>query len=172
MKVTLPRSVLLPSASTTALWLPRPGTRRGPCIGPCVHPHCTGMRHLATMPCSICGGALGWETPLYQFVSGSQELDKQVRLIHGLCMAMVRYPGQGLRRLTDSTLLSHFPDGSTRNAALMKGQVIVAKPTTHQPANRASEPSEVIVVKLKSGNSERSERTAGSLNEVRSLQAQ
>jgi hypothetical protein len=93
MKVTLPRSVLLPRASTTALWLQRPGTQRGPCIGPCVHPHCTGMRHLATMPCLICGGALGWETPLYQFGSGTHELGEQVRLIHGLCVAMARYPG-------------------------------------------------------------------------------
>jgi quercetin dioxygenase-like cupin family protein len=71
--------------------------------------------------------------------------------------------------VTDSKLLFHFPDGSTRNAELKTGQVVVAKPTTHQPENQTSEPSEVIVVELKSGNCERREKTAGSLNELLSL---
>jgi quercetin dioxygenase-like cupin family protein len=62
--------------------------------------------------------------------------------------------------LTNSTLLFHFPDGSTRNAALKKGQVIVAKPTKHQPENQTSEPTEVIVVELKSGSCESTKRDA------------
>jgi quercetin dioxygenase-like cupin family protein len=73
--------------------------------------------------------------------------------------------------VTDSSLLFHFPDGSTRNAELKTGQVVVAKPTTHQPENQTSESSEVIVVELKSGDCERSKKTAGSLNEVLSLPA-
>jgi quercetin dioxygenase-like cupin family protein len=71
--------------------------------------------------------------------------------------------------VTNSSLLFHFPDGSTRNAELKVGQVVVAKPTTHQPENQTSEPSQVIVVELKSGNCERSKKTAGSPNEVLSL---
>jgi quercetin dioxygenase-like cupin family protein len=72
--------------------------------------------------------------------------------------------------VTNASLLFHFPDGSTRNAELKIGQVVVAKPTTHQPENQTSEPSEVIVVELK-GDCERPEKTAGSLNEVLSLPA-
>ena len=68
--------------------------------------------------------------------------------------------------MTDSTLLFHFPDGSTRNAALKKGQVIVAKPTTHQPENQTSEASEVIVVELKSGSCESTKREARASLEV------
>ena len=73
--------------------------------------------------------------------------------------------------VTNSTLLFHFPDGSTRNADLKIGQVVVAKPTTHQPENQTSEPSQVIVVELKSGECERPEKNAGSQNEVLSLPA-
>ena len=62
--------------------------------------------------------------------------------------------------LSDTTLLFHFPDGSTRNAALKTGQVIVAKPTTHQPENQTSEAAEVIVVELKSGSCDSTKREA------------
>jgi len=93
MKVTLPRSVLLPGASSLALWLPRPGTKRGPCVATCIHAHCTGMRELAAIPCSICGRALSWETPIFQLGSDSNESTSQVRLIHGLCVATLRYRG-------------------------------------------------------------------------------
>jgi quercetin dioxygenase-like cupin family protein len=74
--------------------------------------------------------------------------------------------------VTNSKLLFHFLDGTTRNAELTAGQVVVAKPITHQPENQTSEPSEVIVVELKSGNCERSEKTVRSLNEVLSVPAQ
>jgi hypothetical protein len=93
MKVTLPRSVLLPAASSPALWLPRPGTKRGPCVQSCLHPHCMGMRELAVLPCSICGRALGWEALILQLGSGFDESTTQVRPIHGLCVATLRYPG-------------------------------------------------------------------------------
>ena len=51
--------------------------------------------------------------------------------------------------VSNSRLLFHFPDGSTRNAALTVGQIVIAKPVTHQVENQATEPSEVIVVELK-----------------------
>jgi len=63
------------------------------------------------------------------------------------------------KTLTDSRLLFHFPDGSTRNAPLNKGQVIMAKPTTHQPENQASEPSEV---KTRHARHDRSRPSCGS----------
>ncbi len=54
--------------------------------------------------------------------------------------------------LTDSELTFHFPDGSERQATLKRGQVVrVDRPTTHQPENRGSATSEVMVVELKSG---------------------
>jgi hypothetical protein len=71
--------------------------------------------------------------------------------------------------VTNSSLLFHFPDGSTRNAELKIGQVVIAKPVTHQVENQTTEASEVIVVELKSGDCERREKTAGSQNEVLSL---
>ncbi len=38
--------------------------------------------------------------------------------------------------VTNSSLLFHFPDGSTRNAELKIGQVVIAKPVTHQVENQ------------------------------------
>jgi quercetin dioxygenase-like cupin family protein len=102
--------------------------------------------------------------------------DNQVRVLRitfgpGETSIMHSHPCLIAIGVTNSSLLFHFPDGSARNAELRIGQVVVAKPTTHQPENQTSEPSEVIVVELKSGNCERSEKTAGLPNEVLSLPA-
>jgi quercetin dioxygenase-like cupin family protein len=51
--------------------------------------------------------------------------------------------------LSDSLLTFHLPDGSTRPAKLGLGQVIAAKPQTHNPANDTAEKAEVILVELK-----------------------
>jgi quercetin dioxygenase-like cupin family protein len=53
--------------------------------------------------------------------------------------------------LTDSTLIFHLPNGTTREASLRHGQAINAKPTVHQPQNRTSSQAEVILVEMKSG---------------------
>ena len=53
--------------------------------------------------------------------------------------------------LTDSTLIFHLPDATTREANLKKGQVINAKPTVHLPENKTGSQAEVILVEVKSG---------------------
>jgi quercetin dioxygenase-like cupin family protein len=54
--------------------------------------------------------------------------------------------------LGDSTLTFHMPDGSTRDAPMKRGQVVVVKaPFAHEPENRGNAASEVIVVELKTG---------------------
>ena len=92
--------------------------------------------------------------------------NKEVRVLRinfgpGETSVMHSHPRLIAIGVTDSRLVFHFPDGSTRNAELKIGQVVVAQPTTHQPENQTSEPSEVIVVELKSSDCERSEKTAG-----------
>ena len=93
MKLRLPRSVVLPRASSDAFWLPRPGIKRGPCLEPCSHAHCAGMREVAALVCSVCGCPLGWETPIYQTKPNFKDPPGQVRLMHGLCVATLRYRG-------------------------------------------------------------------------------
>ncbi len=53
--------------------------------------------------------------------------------------------------LNESRLIFHLPDGGTRPANLKHGQVVVAKPTTHNPENQTAVASEVILVELKDG---------------------
>jgi len=53
--------------------------------------------------------------------------------------------------INSSDLIFHLPDGSSRPAKLKRGQVVVAKPTTHNPENKTQTPSEVILVELKDG---------------------
>jgi len=53
--------------------------------------------------------------------------------------------------ISDSNLTFHLPDGSTKPAKLKQGQVIVAKPQTHNPENKTQTPAEVILVELKDG---------------------
>lgn len=53
--------------------------------------------------------------------------------------------------INSSDLIFHFPDGSSRPTKLMRGQVVVAKPTTHNPENKTQTSSEVILVELKDG---------------------
>ena len=53
--------------------------------------------------------------------------------------------------VSDAPLIFHLPDGSTRPAKLKLGQLVVAKPTTHNPENQTADPAEVILVELKDG---------------------
>ena len=53
--------------------------------------------------------------------------------------------------ISNSDLTFHLPDGSTKPAKLKHGQVIVAKPITHNPENKTQTPAEVILVELKDG---------------------
>lgn len=53
--------------------------------------------------------------------------------------------------ISDSDLIFHLPDGSTKPAKLKHGQVIVAKPITHNPENKTQTPAEVILVEMKDG---------------------
>ena len=54
--------------------------------------------------------------------------------------------------ISNSDLIFHFPDGSSRPTKLKRGQVVVAKPTTHNPENKTQTSSEVILVELKDGD--------------------
>jgi len=90
MKLTLPRSVLLPNArSLGALWLPRPGTIRGACVEGCTHERCGSLYRLAAFRCYLCHRPLGWENPIYQVQSSGQE--GSLRLMHALCSLTRRY---------------------------------------------------------------------------------
>ena len=53
--------------------------------------------------------------------------------------------------ITNSDLIFHLPDGSSRLTKLKSGQVVTAKPTTHNPENKSGGTSEVILVELKDG---------------------
>jgi quercetin dioxygenase-like cupin family protein len=54
--------------------------------------------------------------------------------------------------LADSKLTFHMSDGSTRDAPIKRGQVVVVKtPFAHEPENQGNTASEVIAVELKSG---------------------
>jgi quercetin dioxygenase-like cupin family protein len=53
--------------------------------------------------------------------------------------------------VSDSVLTFHLPDGSTRPARLQLGQVVVAKPQTHNPENTSPTAAEVILVEMKDG---------------------
>jgi quercetin dioxygenase-like cupin family protein len=54
--------------------------------------------------------------------------------------------------LADSKLTFHMPDGSTRDAPMKRGQVVVVKaPFAHEPENQGSTAAEVIAVELKTG---------------------
>jgi quercetin dioxygenase-like cupin family protein len=53
--------------------------------------------------------------------------------------------------VSDSLLTFHLPDGSTRPAKLGRGQVVLAKPATHNPENNGSTAAEVVLVELKDG---------------------
>jgi hypothetical protein len=89
MKLTLPRSILLPNArSLGAVWLPRPGTKRGACVEACTHERCGSFYRLAAVRCCVCERPLGWETPIYQ--SNPAEPRYTLRLMHALCSAMLR----------------------------------------------------------------------------------
>ena len=136
-------------------------------------------RVAASVACGLLFCALTYYTPV--FAQDAVKVDPahhkvefendQVRVLRikfgpGETSVMHDHPCLVAIGLTDSALLFHFPDGSIRNAALKKGQVIVAKPTTHQPENQTSEASEVIVVELKSGSCESTKREARASLEV------
>src|SRR5512144_2042140 len=88
MKVSLPRSVLLANAAdVVALWLPRPGTRRGACWEGCGHLRCKSMRQVATSGCYLCGRPLGWEAPIYEIAPEGAASRTPRRLVHALCIA-------------------------------------------------------------------------------------
>ncbi len=53
--------------------------------------------------------------------------------------------------IRNAELTFHLPDGSTRPAKLKHGQIMVAKPTTHNPENETQTTAEVILVELKDG---------------------
>ena len=53
--------------------------------------------------------------------------------------------------LSDTSLMMHLPDGATRETSLKQGQVLMIKPTVHNPENQSSNPAQVILVELKSG---------------------
>jgi len=53
--------------------------------------------------------------------------------------------------ISNSDLTFHLPDGTTTPARLKHGQVIVAKPQTHNPENKTQTAAEVILVELKDG---------------------
>jgi beta-alanine degradation protein BauB len=54
--------------------------------------------------------------------------------------------------VADSKLTFHMPDGSTRDAPMKRGQVVVVKaPFAHEPENAGDTAAEVIAVELKTG---------------------
>jgi len=90
MKLSLPRTVRLPhSRLLLAIWLPRPGTKRGACVEVCDHEICGRLHQAANLRCVICGDLLGWENPIYQVVAAPGD-HGLFRLVHALCSHTAR----------------------------------------------------------------------------------
>ena len=53
--------------------------------------------------------------------------------------------------IQDSELTFTFPDGTSRQAPLKLGQVVVPKPIKHRVENKSDKPVEVILVEMKNG---------------------
>lgn len=45
--------------------LPAPGTKYGPCKGPCDHLDCAATIRMASTPCRICGECIGYGIRFY-----------------------------------------------------------------------------------------------------------
>lgn len=62
-----------------SLWIPKPGTRQGPCDSPCQHSRCQVLRKEAQSLCPECEKPIGYQTP-YRLRS------PDMALVHILCL--------------------------------------------------------------------------------------
>lgn len=67
----------------TATQLPVPGSKGGPCAGPCEHRECAAVRAQAARRCRVCGNVIGYATMYYR----EDAADGGVTFIHETCLA-------------------------------------------------------------------------------------
>ena len=45
--------------------IPKPGTKYGPCVTPCIHRDCASSREIATGQCALCHCLIGYDRAFY-----------------------------------------------------------------------------------------------------------
>jgi len=64
--------------------LPGPGTKYGPCSGPCVHIDCEETRAWSASACRLCGNPIGYDVRFCEDPECSQEGPEA--FVHALCL--------------------------------------------------------------------------------------